>query len=567
MNRPRVSPAAYGIFLIGIAGFGGLLYGVDIGVIAAALLYLSKTVQISITQTSAIVAAVLAGSMVSSLLAGLLADWLGRKRIMVVSGAMFITSVLLIVLSNGFTMLLLGRLLQGMSGGVIAVVVPLYLAECLGANTRGRGTAVFQLLLTFGIVIASLVGVLYTHAAENAIAAAGNNQALVLAAENHAWRGMFLATIYPGLIFLAGTLLLVESPRWLYRKGRVEAARDSLHRLLAPEEAELQLAEMQTIAAEKTNSPDHGADSLLRRKYVVPFLLACVVLACTQATGINSILQFLVVILKQAGMSPERATQGDLGVKIMQCIVTVAAVLLVDRKGRRFLLRIGTGGLMIALLLCAVLFHTFESQRQDVKAAVQTSVHGNKLQFALDSSHLNTGDNARSHVLTVLYNYGHGSRVATLLDTDASHQLTIEPEPDEAGSPLVIQRASYGPVASQKTGWLITLCLALFVSFFALGPGVVVWLMLSELMPTRIRSTGMGIALLINQGVSTAIAAVFLPTVGNYGFYAIFLFWAACTLVYFLTATFLLPETKGRTLEEIEEYFEAPPQKKSAAAV
>jgi hypothetical protein len=90
--------------------------------------------------------------------------------------------------------------------------------------------------------------------------------------------------------------------------------------------------------------------------------------------------------------------------------------------------------------------------------------------------------------------------------------------------------------------------------------------MLSELMPMRIRSTGMGIALLINQGVSTAIAAVFLPVVGNYGFYAIFLFWAACTMAYFLTAAFLLPETKGRTLEEIEEYFEQPHAPKLDAA-
>jgi MFS family permease len=96
----------------------------------------------------------------------------------------------------------------------------------------------------------------------------------------------------------------------------------------------------------------------------------------------------------------------------------------------------------------------------------------------------------------------------------------------------------------------------LFILAYAVGPGVVVWLMLSELMPTRIRSTGMGIALLINQGVSTAIAALFLPVVGSYGYYAMFFFWAACTVIYFLTATFFLPETKGKTLEEIEKHFE-----------
>ena len=91
---------------------------------------------------------------------------------------------------------------------------------------------------------------------------------------------------------------------------------------------------------------------------------------------------------------------------------------------------------------------------------------------------------------------------------------------------------------------------------FTRGPGVCVWLALSELMPTRIRSAGMGIALLVNQGVSTAIAAVFLPVVGNHGYFAMFLFWAGCTVVYFITAAFFLPETKGKTLEEIEAHFE-----------
>ena len=107
-----------------------------------------------------------------------------------------------------------------------------------------------------------------------------------------------------------------------------------------------------------------------------------------------------------------------------------------------------------------------------------------------------------------------------------------------------------------EDGILAAICIAFFIASFSVGPGVCVWLALSELMPTRIRSAGMGIALLVNQGVSTAIAAVFLPVVGNHGYFAMFLFWAACTVVYFLTAAFFLPETKGKTLEEIEAYFD-----------
>ena len=133
-------------------------------------------------------------------------------------------------------------------------------------------------------------------------------------------------------------------------------------------------------------------------------------------------------------------------------------------------------------------------------------------------------------------------------------RLHLNPFADPATSaqaPLRIDSARLGPVPSAAHGiWTATCILAFvaFVAFFAVGPGVCVWLALSELMPTRIRSNGMSIALLINQFVSTSIAAVFLPTVGQHGYAAMFFFWAGCTVVFFLVAARLLPETKGRTL-------------------
>ena len=107
-----------------------------------------------------------------------------------------------------------------------------------------------------------------------------------------------------------------------------------------------------------------------------------------------------------------------------------------------------------------------------------------------------------------------------------------------------------------RHGWLVALGLYLFMAFYALGPGVVVWLALSELMPTRIRSNGMSIALLINQLVSTTLAAIFLPFVSKHGYASMFFLFACFTVVYFLAAAFFLPETKGKTLEEIEAIFE-----------
>jgi len=123
-------------------------------------------------------------------------------------------------------------------------------------------------------------------------------------------------------------------------------------------------------------------------------------------------------------------------------------------------------------------------------------------------------------------------------------------------APLRIEDALITPVPGTQNGWLVALTLYLFAAFYAVGPGVCVWLALSELMPTRIRSNGMSIALLINQGFSTGIAAIFLPTVGKFGYATMFFAFAACTVIYFLTAALFLPETKGKTLEEIEAYFE-----------
>src|SRR5665213_493474 len=179
----------YNRFLLLVAGLGGLLYGVDVGIIGGALPYLEATSKLDASQLSIIVAAVLLGSVISTLVAGLLADWLGRKPLMVISGITFVLSIPIIALSHGYGPLFFGRLLQGVSGGLIGVVVPLYLAECLPASNRGKGTGIFQWLLTLGIVAAALIGIYYSYRVES-VAQAGNAAAL-FHFKDQAWRRIF----------------------------------------------------------------------------------------------------------------------------------------------------------------------------------------------------------------------------------------------------------------------------------------------------------------------------------------------------------------------------------------
>src|SRR5579863_8492254 len=202
---PVPNLAHYNHLLLFVAGLGGLLYGIDVGIIGGALPYLQATSHLTPSQLSIIVAAVLLGSVFSTLFAGLLADWMGRKPLMILSGMAFILSIPVIALSQGYAPLFFGRLLQGMSGGLIGIVVPLYLAECLSASTRGKGTGVFQWLLTFGIVAAALIGIYFSYRVD-AVARLGDSSAL-FRFKDHAWRSIFWVSLPPGALFVIGALM------------------------------------------------------------------------------------------------------------------------------------------------------------------------------------------------------------------------------------------------------------------------------------------------------------------------------------------------------------------------
>ena len=595
---PHDPKLGYNRFLLLVAGLGGLLYGVDVGIIAGALPYLEATSGLNAGQLSIVVAAVLLGSVISTLFAGTLADWMGRKLLMTLSGVLFVISIPAIALSHGYEPLVLGRLLQGVSAGLIGVVVPLYLAECLAASSRGKGTGIFQWLLTLGIVTAAIVGMFFSFRVDE-VAKLGD-PARLFAFKDTAWRSIFWVSLPPGILFVIGSLMVAESPRWLFRRGKRDAAYAALLRSRTTEQADLELAEMEQAATAEKAQTSTGAkvkESLLRRKYVIPFVLACVILACNQATGVNSIIGYNANILLQSGLSDVQAHWGYVLFTIVNFVMTMGGVVLVDRKGRKFLLSLGSAGIIVSLLCTGFLFRQTESLRVDSHAAVQSMVTADqKLVLNYNEETANTllaanGDagpgkfiavSHRPTSLVVIYSCGDfraATKVARSDDTAAKPiEITREsclpanrvvaffsnPFSNLEASrqaPLRIDNALISPVPATRNGWMVAITLFFFMAFFAIGPGVCVWLALSELMPTRIRSNGMSIALLINQAVSTGIAATFLPTVGKYGYSTMFFGFAACTVIYFLTAAFFLPETKGKTLEEIEAHFEGTKKK------
>ena len=437
-------------YLLAIAGLGGLLYGVDFGVIAAASPYIKALRLFTDAELSWIVGAVLFGGIVSSLTAGMLAERFGRKRMIIASAGLFLVAIPVVCLSgHSLAAMLVGRVLQGMSAGYMSVVMPMYLTETLPAEMRGRGTGVFQFCLGLGLVAAAATGYLVARLYGAADAPA---DVVSAAAKSAAWKVNFWWTLAPVIALLLGALRLPESPVWMQS---VKLKVESVKLRVADSKSENAASGNQTI--KQSNN-----QTLLRRRYVVPFLLAVAVLTLNKTTGMSSVTSYSVMIFQKAGFAGALGNVGDFAIKLTNLVVTFVAAALIDRVGRTRLLKIGTAGMTVGL------------------AAI-------------------------------------------------------------GGVLLAIER--FGLEPSATTGLV---CLAAFFVmqvFYALGPGICVWLVLSELMPTRIRANGMAIALFMNQFVAWGLASSFLPWVNAWGWASMFFFFAANGILYFIVSLFI-PELR-----------------------
>ena len=438
-------------YLLAIGGLGGLLYGIDFGVIAVSMPYIKALKVYTDAEVSWIVGAVMFGGILASASAGVLCDRFGRKRMIAAAAALFLLAIPVVCFSGvSLSVMLIGRVLQGMSAGYIAVVMPMYLAETLPPDMRGRGTGIFQLFLGIGLVTAAAAGILVAAVFGAADAPADRVSDV---SKSLAWRINFWWTLAPVAILFAGSFFLKESPVWVKMRMDGISCKTQLQR-------------------HSVSVVSHG--SLLQRRYVVPFVLAVLVLTFNKTIGMSSIVAYAVTLFQKAGLSGSLANVGDLALKGTNLVVTLLAVALVDRKGRTWLLRVGTLGLSAGLTVIGMLF------------------------FAIERGWLAT---------------------------------------------------------SPASGFVTLAAFLAMQTFYSLGPGICVWLVLSELMPARIRANGMAIALFANQFVAWGLASSFFPMVNAWGYGPVFFGFAATGLLYFVTVLHI-PETKGKTLEEIEYLFD-----------
>jgi sugar porter (SP) family MFS transporter len=431
-----------------IAALGGMLFGYDIGVISGAILFIKTDFSLSPGLEEIVVSAVLLGSLVGAVVGGILADRLGRRRLLIITAVVFGSGAIGAALAPGAAWLIAARVIVGMAIGIASFVAPLYISEIAPVEIRGKLVSINQVALTSGIVISYVIDYAF--------------------AGLQAWRWMFALAVIPAAAFGVGLMFIPNSPRWLVGRGHADQARAVLQRIRCPKQVEGELSAIQHSVAQQEGDWSELLSSVLRPAMIVGVGLAI----AQQITGINTVIYYAPTIFKFAGLSSASvAILASVGVGVVNVVLTVVAMQLIDRVGRRPLLLVSLAGMAISLFILG-------------------------LAFSL-------------------------------------------------------------PQLSGSLGWIAVMSLMIYVGSFAVGLGPVFWLILSEIYPLRIRGRAMSVGTVANWGANLIVALSFLTLTQVLGKPATFWLYAVVSIGTWLFAFFLVPETKGRSLEEIEAHWRA----------
>ncbi|KLK88072.1 major facilitator transporter [Methanoculleus sediminis] len=317
-----------------VAAVAGVLFGFDTGVISGAILFINEEFSLTSVMSEVAVSSVLMGAIVGALFGGPFSDRVGRRSSILAASLIFIAGTFVVVLSPIFSIFIVGRILIGIAIGVASFVAPLYISEIAPENIRGALVSLNQLLITVGILIA--YGVNYYFAA------AGD------------WRAMFLAGVIPGTVLLVGMFLMPRSPRWLVFMNRPADAGRVLKKIRGTADVSDELGQIERSV--RTEGAGTWSD-LVAPAVRLPLLLGVGLAVLQQATGINTVIYYAPTIFQFAGLAEATASiAATVGIGVVNVLVTLVAIRLVDRAGRRPLLLWSLAGMGIAMLILGVGF-------------------------------------------------------------------------------------------------------------------------------------------------------------------------------------------------------------------
>ncbi|MFF4964415.1 sugar porter family MFS transporter [Streptomyces sp. NPDC001037] len=323
-----------------VIALGGFLFGFDTGVVSGALLYIKRDFGLSAFEQGSVVSVLLIGALLGAVAAGRMAENLGRRKALGIEGAVFLIGTAILVAAPGYGALLVGRVVLGLAVGAASATVPVYLSEVSPKEIRGRVLTLNQLMITTGILISYFVNLLFASGGQ--------------------WRGMFAVGALPALGIVVGALwVLPESPQWLIRHGRRDEARALIVSVAGEERADhlIEQAQRRETQGLRSDSPRAGGWRVLLEPRVRAALIVGLTLAAVQQFGgINTIIYYAPTTIENTGLSASNSILYSVAIGVINLLMTIVAIKLVDRAGRRRLLLGSLASMLVMLALLGLSF-------------------------------------------------------------------------------------------------------------------------------------------------------------------------------------------------------------------
>ncbi|KAM7500550.1 hypothetical protein LguiA_024964 [Lonicera macranthoides] len=523
------------------AGIGGLLFGYDTGVISGALLYIRddfESVDKKTVLQESIVSMAVAGAIIGAAIGGWLNDRFGRRIAILIADFLFFVGAIIMASAPNPASLIVGRVFVGLGVGMASMTAPLYISEASPAKIRGALVSTNGFLITGGQFLSYLINLAFTRAPGT-------------------WRWMLGIAGLPALLQFILMLLLPESPRWLYRKGKHEEAKAILKKIYPAEDVDSEIQALKESVekeVQETGSSEKiSFAKLLKTKTVRRGLVAGVGLQVFQQfVGINTVMYYSPTIVQLAGFaSNQTALLLSLVTAGLNALGSIVSIYFIDRTGRKKLLVISLCGVVISLGLLAAVFHQTTTHSPAV-SPVETSHFQNMTCPDYSSAGSSSGAWDCMKCLKASPDCGFCAASISKLNPGACLISNNEVKKSCQGE----HRLWYTRGCPSQLGWLALIGLALYIIFFSPGMGTVPWIVNSEIYPLRYRGVCGGIAATANWISNLIVAQSFLSLTQGIGTSWTFFIFGVISLVALFFVLIYVPETKGLPIEEVEKMLE-----------
>ena len=503
-----------------IVSLGGFVFGFDAAVISGVVGFTVAEFNLSDMQTGLVVASPTLGAVMASMTFGPLSDFIGRKKVLLIIAALYIVSAVFSAMAPSYFFLVSARFIGGLAFASL-VLAPMYIAEIAPEKLRGKLISINQLNIVIGLSAAYFVNYLILQ-----LSASGAEWVVSFGIKENIWRWMLAVEIFPAFVWFLLLLLIPESPRWLFMNNREEESKKIIKSTLIGRSVDDVVSEIRGSLKDKLPPLFSRLKELFTPKLKLALTIGIIVGIAQQITGINAIFFYAPSVFEQSGIGRDAAFVQAIFVGLINIIFTVLAMILIDKIGRRPLLISGLAGVFISMSVCAYGFdQSFYLLSEESIRQIEGNFNATELDVIVDKQ----------------------------FDNDIQFKDALK---DILGENVVkANEASLLQAGTHMNPTIILIGILGFVSSFAFSLGPVMWVLFAEIFPNRLRGVAISFVGLINSAVSFMVQQLFPWELANFGTTLTFLIYGLFGLAGLILVYFSLPETKNKSLENIEMEF------------